>query len=103
MGFLNFGSRIKNRSFDYIPRHYDPEKEKIQQRVQRYDSSEHDPELAKARIRGGFRKNYRATDQYSTKTKQRSNKILFGTIIMLLLLTYLFLSEHLPNIVKSFE
>lgn len=83
--------------------HYDPEKEKLEQRLKQYDSTDRDPELAKARIKGGFRKNYRATDQYSTRTKQRSNKILVGTILMLLILTYLFLSEHLPNIVKTFE
>lgn len=104
MGFLKFGSRIKNRSFDYIPRHYDPDKEALEQRLKRYGSSdEDDTQLAKERIKGGFRRNYRSNDTYSNQTKRRSNKILFGTILILLFLTYYFLVEYVPQIVATFE
>ena len=30
MGFLSFGKRPKHRSFGYIPRYYDPEKEELE-------------------------------------------------------------------------
>jgi len=103
MGFLNFGKRIKNRSFDYIPRHYDPQKEELEERLKRYQTDASSPELTKERIRGSFRRNYRVKDEYTSRTQKRSNRILLGTLLILLLISYIFLTEYLPQIVASFE
>ena len=103
MGFLNFGKRIKNRSFDYIPRYYDQEKEELEKRLKRYKSSEGDTELTKERIRGGFRRKYQAKDDYSSRSQKRSNRILLITLTVLIILTYIFLTEYLPKIVATFS
>lgn len=103
MAFLNFGKRIKNRKFEYVPRHYDQEKEELEKRLGRYKSAEGDPELTKERIRGSFRKKYRFEDDYTSKSQKRSNRILFGTLVVLLLITYVFLTEYLPKIIASFQ
>ena len=103
MAFINFGNRIKHRKFDYNPRYYDPEREDLERRLSRYESSEDNPELVKDRIRGGFRKNYRVKDDYTSRTKKRSNKILIFTLLLLLMITYIFLVEYLPPIVARFQ
>ena len=103
MGFLNFGKRIKNRKFEYIPRHYDQEKEELEERLKRYKPSAGDPELTKERIRGGFRRKYRTKDEYTSKSQKRSNRILFATLVVLLFLTYIFLTEYLPRIIATFQ
>ncbi len=103
MIFFKMGKNIKHRKFDYIPRFYDEQKEELEKRLKRYDTTISDPELAKERIKGGFRKKYRAKDNYSSKTQKRSNMILMATVVILLLLTTIFLVEYLPRIIASFE
>ncbi len=34
---IGFGRSIKPRSFDYIPRFYDPEKERLQENIKRFE------------------------------------------------------------------
>ena len=60
-------------------------------------------QLTKERIRGGFRKNYRVKDDYSSRVQKRSNRILLITLAVLLVLTYIFLTEYLPRIIESFQ
>ena len=103
MSFIRFGKRIKNRSFDYVPRYYDQEKEELEKRMKRYRSKPGDTELSKERIRGGFRKTYRVKDDYTSRTKKRSNLILLATLIILIFLTYIFLMDYLPKIIQAFE
>ena len=105
MAFLNFGRRIKHRQFDYRPRYYDPDKEELENRLDKYSGNKPkgDTELTKARIRGGFRRKYRVSDDYSKKSNRRSNVILIFTILGLLLLTVIFISEYLPKIIATFE
>ena len=103
MGFLNFGKRIKNRSFDYIPRYYDQDKEELEKRLKRYKPTEGSTELAKERIKGGFRRKYQVKDEYTSKTQKRSNRILLITLVVLLFVTYIFLTEYLPKIIATFD
>ena len=103
MRLLNFGKRIRNRKFDYIPRHYDKEKEELEQRLGRYKSSQGDPEVTKERIRGSFRKKHRVKDEYTSRSQKRSNRILMITLVILLVITYIFLTEYLPKIIASFQ
>ena len=103
MGFINFGKRIKNRKFEYVPRHYDQQKEELEKRLGRYQENKSDTELTKERIRGGFRKKYRVEDEYSSRTQKRSNRILLITLVVLLFLTYVFLTEYLPKIIATFQ
>jgi len=108
MGFLSFGKRPKHRSFDYIPRYYDPEKEEMQQRLKRYKQTESqanvgDAELAKQRIRGGFRRNSRASSEATKIANRRSNLRLLMIIAILLLVTFYFINNYLPKIVAAIE
>ncbi len=103
MGLFQFGKRIKNRQFDYTPRYYDPEKEELEQRLGRYNQNSTDVDLTKVRIKGGLRKKYRVNNEYSQTIRNRSNRILLFTIVILLLITFYFISEYLPRIMASFE
>ncbi len=103
MSFLRFGKKIKNRTFDYIPKYYDQDKEELEKRLKRYKPQPGDTELTKQRIRGGFRRKYNTKDEYVSRSQKRSNLILVATLIILIILTYVFLSEYLPRIVATFE
>ena len=103
MGIFNFGKRIKHRQFEYIPRYYDPDKEELENRLKKYKREASDTELSKQRIRGGFRRKYRVENDYTKRSVRRSNRILLMTIGILLLLTYLFITEYLPKIIAAFE
>lgn len=103
MGFINFGKRIKNRQFDYNPRYYDPDKEALESRMRAYKAEADSSDLAKERIRGGFRRKYGGKNEYTRAANRRSNRILFFTLIALVLLTLFFISEYLPRIIASFD
>ena len=107
MGFLGFGKRTKHRSFDYIPRYYDPEKEELQQRLRKYkiepDADSKNTELAKQRIRGGFRRNSRASSEATRIANKKSNMRLLMIIATLLLFTVYFINNYLPRIVAAIE
>lgn len=103
MSFFRFGKKIKHRQFDYIPRYYDPDKEELEARINSYRSENENAEVMKARIKGGFRRKYRSENDYIRNSRQRSNRILIITLVALLLLTALFISEYLPKIVSIFE
>lgn len=103
MGFLKLGNRFKNRRFDYVPRYYDQDKEELEKRLRRYDRTYDSTELAKERIKGGFRKKMKTQDNYSSKSQKRSNRILLATIVGLVILTIKILVDYLPRIVASLE
>ena len=103
MGFIQFGKRIKHRSFDFIPRYYDQEKEELEQRLKRYRAEPSDTEMSKERIKGGFRKKYRTKDEYTSKSQKRSNTILLTVLATLVFISYLFLTRYLPKIVAMLE
>lgn len=108
MGFLGFGKRTKHRSFDYIPRYYDPEKEELEARLKQYKKTDtpsegNDTELAKQRIRGSFKRNSRASSEATKIANRKSNMRLLMIIATLLLITYYFINNYLPKIVAAIE
>ena len=103
MGFFRMGSRFKHRSFDYVPRFYDPAKEELENRVKGYNEKSDAAEIAKNRIRMGFRKGGADTRKYKHSVRKRSNIRLLGIIIFLVLASVLFLNKYLPEIVKYVE
>ena len=102
MGFINFGNRFKHRTFDYIPRYYDAEKEERERLVRMYaNSADGDTLRAQDRIKSGFRAKYRATeDGYTNKSRKRSNKILLYVMIIMVIVCYIFLDQYLPAIAE---
>lgn len=108
MGLFSFGKRPNHRRFDYIPRYYDPAKEELEERLNKYKSGDQKlkaggTELMKSRIRGGFRRNYRTGGQDYKAATKKSNMRLLMIMGLLLLLTAYFISNYLPKIVAVFE
>jgi len=107
MSLFGMGRRPRHKSFDYIPRYYDPEKEERDGRIRTLKGEDaiNSPEAAKVRIKGSFRKpitrSYE-TDQYK-KSLQKSRKMVLAITLILLLLTLYFLLEYLPNFLEAFE
>lgn len=103
MALFQFGKKIKHRKFDYIPRFYDPVKEEMDGRLKMYSAEAGDTNLMKARIKGGFKRKYRSDNDYIQNSRKRSNRILIVTIVLLLVITFIFISEYLPKLISSFE
>ncbi|MEE9373436.1 MAG: hypothetical protein V3V00_10320 [Saprospiraceae bacterium] len=103
MSFFRMGNRFKNRSFDYVPQYYDPAKEELEQRVQGYNEKDDATEIAKNRIRRGFRKGSVDTSKYSQSVRKKSIIRLLGIIVFLVLVTFYILYIYLPQIVRMVE
>lgn len=104
MSLFGFNKRPKHRSFDYVPRFYDKDKEDLEKRLQKYGDREIDPtELAKFRIKSGLRTKYRVDESYKSLQKKRSNRTLLYVIVILTLLTILiFKSGNFVEILENF-
>jgi len=85
MGFFSFGGRVKNKRFDYIPQHYDEGVEDLKQRMAKYGNADiSDAELAKARIRTGFKIKARGNKEALREGNKKAN---IRLVIILILLT----------------
>lgn len=107
MSFFGFGKRTRHRKFDYVPRFYDPQKEELEERLRQYktepDAKSNDTELVKQRIRGGFKRNSRASSEAAKIANKKSNMRLLVILATLLLMTIYFLNKYLPKLVAVFE
>lgn len=101
-----FGKRTlfrvpKHQQFQYKPMYYDPQKEELEDRLAELREREkNDVEGAKARIASGMRSSYMADQAYRSQQVRRSNLVLVGIVIMLIVLGYLVLNVYLPDITK---
>ncbi len=100
MGLFNFLKLPKHQKFSYKPRHWDPEKEERDARLRLAKGN--DAEAIKGRVSAGFR-NRRSTGYLGTKENKRSNRRLLYVLIILIALTYIFLSKYLPQIINFIE
>ncbi len=102
MGLFNFNKTPKHNKFDYTPRYYDPEKEALDQQVQRHEDR-NDPELAKDRIRSGLKNKYRGDKKFRASETKKSNIRLFVIIGVLVGLSILLMqSDGFLKIIQSF-
>lgn len=92
MAFFSFGKRVKNQKFNYIPRHYDPAKEALEDRL-RMASDETNPEVAKMRIRDGFKRRARGNKELEASLRRSANIRLLVIVVALVALTYYFLNS----------
>ena len=95
MAFFSFGGRVKNKRFDYIPQHYDPAVEDLKARMAKYGNPEiSDAELAKARIKTGFRIKARGNKEALKEGNKKSNIRLMLVAVSLIITTlYLLQSD----------
>jgi len=102
MGLFSFNKRPKHNSFNYTPRFYDPEKEALDQQVQRH-SAQNDAEAAKDRIRSGLKHRYRGDKKFRATETKKSNLrliVIIGVLIMLAML--MMQSDGFLKIIQSF-
>lgn len=100
MGFISFNKTPKHQRFNYIPRYYDADKEDLDERVRLAKGEAGDADLAKSRIRSGFKRRSRAG---STSTSAKSAIRLFLIIAILVLFTYMILtSDSILRLIESF-
>ena len=94
----------KHQQFDYKPMYYDPQKEELEERLEALrELQKDDIDGTKARIASGIRGSYRTDQDYRRRQVLRSNLILVGVVIMLLVLGYLLLNVYLPELNQLME
>ena len=106
MALLRFFKTPKHQRFGYIPRHWNPEREELLERVERAKrSGEGDTEAIKSRLKGGFRTRggYMATNNSRARQTARSNIILIIVIFGLIVVSYIAIEVYLPMIMKMLE
>ncbi|MGH1434576.1 MAG: hypothetical protein ACRBG0_08970 [Lewinella sp.] len=93
-----------HQKFDYKPMYYDPKKEELEERIKGLkELQKDDVEGAKARIASGMRSSYLADQEYRKRQVLRSNLVLVGVVIMLIVLGYLLLNVYLPDLNKFIQ
>lgn len=101
MAFLSFGKRVKNQKFNFIPRHYDPVKDDLEQRL-RMASDEDSSEVAKMRIKDGFRRKTRGNKQLEKTLRRSANlRLLIITAILIALGWVLLTSDVVLNFIQT--
>jgi len=101
---LNFFKVPKHQRFTYKPRHWDPKKEELDQRLKQIKNmQDRGVESSKARISGSFRQSFKGDHQYRKSQVRRSNMTLFFVIAILIFITYLFLRDLGPDITGAFN
>ena len=101
---MKFLHRPKPRTYRYIPRLYDPAKEELEQRLRQHETGKGDDvEAVKARISSGLRQRSQVDTEYQSRLIRKSNRTLFYTIVLLILITFVLLSKGLPTIIHLLE
>jgi len=101
MGLFNFNKKPNHNTFNYIPRHYDPKKEELKERLGQY-TDDQDPEAMKGRIKRGMRSKHRGDGSLRRAEVKKSNMRLAMIIIMLMILSYVFLqSDYITKFLQS--
>ena len=100
MGMFNIFRTPQPQQFRYFPRHYDPDKEELKQRLQHLDkdNADNSPEAIKQRISTGFRRKQNPDPSFRRRHVRKSNRRLIRTLVVLILLTAYFLYKYLPAI-----
>ncbi len=92
----------KNRQYKYHPRYWNPKKEELEERLKKAElRKEGDKEAIKARISSGLKRGYLSDASFRKKRVMRSNLILIGIIVLLLILTYYGLAVYLPKMLDA--
>ena len=104
MAFIKAFRTPKNQKFEYKPRYWDPKKEEWEERkkeLMQLENKDNSPEAMKLRIAKGMKRAGRANPEYRAKLVKRSNYLLLGIIMLLLLLTYLAITIYLPSVLEK--
>ena len=97
-----FGKKFKNRTFEYIPRFYDQEKEDLERRLGTSPDS-NDPNSVKLRIRSGLKRKQKVDSRVASQARKAANVRLLVIIGAIVLLTLLILTKYLPDLMQMTE
>lgn len=93
MAIFSFFGGTKNRKFDYIPRYFNPEKEKLEKAMEKYKQKETSPmDDVKMNIKAGLR----MRTPYNKTFNIKSNFLVFAVMIVLIFLTIYLISAYMP-------
>lgn len=104
MALFSFFKTPRHQQFKYVPRYYDPQKEKLKQILGQYEEGDEKAaaELAKTRIASNFRSR-NSKSEIASRSRRKSNYLLLAIIAVLLILSYLLLTVHLPRFIHFIE
>jgi len=104
---IGFGKSIKPRTFDYVPRFFDPVKEELQEKIRKYEKAEHQEDdliNLKNRIRTGMRMKYNGDASSRSAQVTKSNIRLLFIIIVLGMACYLLMSSNkIISLIEAFS
>jgi hypothetical protein len=100
MAFLKVFRVPKNQKFNYKPRHWDPQKEEFDERRRQAEERRKSGAAgAKARIASEFRRGKGGGDaRFRQQQVFRSNMLLFGIVLFLLLTVYVLIQIYMPQL-----
>ncbi len=103
MAFFSFGGRVKNKRFDYIPQHYDPSVEDLKARMAKYGNHDiTDAELAKARIKSGFKIKARGNKDALKEGNKKSNiRLMLVAVGLIISTVYMLQSDAFFKFIDS--
>ena len=103
MALFSFFKAPKHQKFKYVPRYYDPQKERLEEIIKNAKGEgSSDTEQIKSRISRSFQSRGTSASQRSSINK-RSNILLLAIIIVLFAFTYLLLTVYLPRFLQQIE
>jgi ABC-type Fe3+/spermidine/putrescine transport system ATPase subunit len=91
----------QHHKFSYTPRHYDAKKEDLERRVEMAKGQqENSPEATKERIRSQLRRGMNSNPELRKQLVFKSNMLLLGIIVILIVGLFIMINVYLPEIVK---
>ncbi|MBK8347717.1 MAG: hypothetical protein IPL08_08800 [Saprospiraceae bacterium] len=104
---IGFGNSIKPKTFGYIPRFYDPDKEELKERLKKYQepaSEEEAIDQMKKRIKTGIRFKHYGDSTSRSSYARKSNIRVFYIIFILGVLSYILLSSNkITSLIEAFS
>lgn len=103
MALFSFFKTPRHQKFKYVPRYYDPQKERLDEIIKNArGEGTSSTEQMKSRISRNFQNRSASASQRSS-INRRSNLLLVAIIIALFAFTYLLLTVYLPRFLQQIE
>lgn len=104
MALIRFFKTPKHKRYEYIPRYWEPEKEELHDRIRKLEEAKNSGiEGMRDRVQMGLRRTHTRDNSVRKRETMRSNITLLIVIIVLLAITYAFLTQYLPRIIQAME
>jgi hypothetical protein len=97
---IGWGGKTRHRTFQYVPRYYDPAREAMEDRKKRYSDdkgnlkAEHDSAYYIERLKAGLRMKSGMYTVDGSAAIRQSNKRVVLIVLVLVILTYTLINMH---------